>query len=180
MTPTNLTTLPDILQQMLDIHERMLEVAAAQRCALAAADAHTFEQLAAEHAALAQSAANLDRQRQALCTASPDHNGCHRHGSAWPCDTTSTSPPQSLSTAIAQLPEPTRLKTLDLATRLKAILLRLHHEHAVLRSAASSMLAHIDGLARHVARALGHAGTYNHKGAVPHANLTLSAIDLKL
>lgn len=155
-------SLVEILEAMLTLHERMLVLAEAQREALAKADAQTFERLAGEHAHLAAHAADLDRQRQAVYG---DEEG---RGS-----------PATLSQAIAGMPESSRPVVMDLAGRLKTILPRVRHEQAVLREAASAMLAHLDGLTRHVARALGHAGTYTHKGLVPQANLTRSAIDMK-
>lgn len=161
-----MSTLPEILEAMVVAHERMLELAAAQRAALAVADADAFSRLAAEHVQVAAAAADLDRQRRALLV-SPSRAG------------ETASHAVTLHEAIADLPEGVRVRTLGLVARLKECLLRLRHEQAVVRTAAASMLGHLDGLARHVARALGHAGTYNQRGSVPHAPVIASAIDLK-
>jgi hypothetical protein len=68
-------------------------------------------------------------------------------------------------TSLAQImPEPER--SVALAHKLKRVMNELQRERGTVRAATESLLAHMEGLMRQVARKLSHAGTYGPRGAV--------------
>ena len=54
--------------------------------------------------------------------------------------------------------------------RLKTLMNELQRERGTVRAATESLLAHMEGLMRQVARKLSHAGTYGPQGAVGAGN----------
>lgn len=76
-------------------------------------------------------------------------------------------------------PEPDRSQLLSRTATLAARMARVNEAQAGLRTAASSLLAHMEGLVRHVARKLSHAGTYGRTGAVEGPSIGASAVDIR-
>jgi hypothetical protein len=71
-----------------------------------------------------------------------------------------------------------RAELTALAHDLKGRVLRTREMTQSLRSATSTLLAHMEGLMRQVGRQLSHAGTYSNRGVVEPA-LIVSAVDLR-
>jgi hypothetical protein len=65
-----------------------------------------------------------------------------------------------------KLPESHRAGITEISANLRALLTTIQRENSVVRSAAHTLIGHIDGLMQQVARALSHAGTYGRQGRV--------------
>lgn len=79
----------------------------------------------------------------------------------------------------ALLPEPDRSRTMERTSVLGDRMARVNEAQAGLRAAAGSLLAHMEGLVRHVARKLSHAGTYGRTGVVEGSPIGASAVDIR-
>jgi hypothetical protein len=143
-----------VLNGLLAAHEELLALAGEQRHAMASADAAAMESCLRRQGVLAQRISALENHRRTLVRALA--------GSAE-------------GVQVAQLarsfPEPARGRVAAAAGRLREVLNALQEQNRVLRSAAGSLAAHMDGLMQQVARTIGEAGgmsagTYGRQGRV--------------
>ena len=76
-------------------------------------------------------------------------------------------------------PGDVRGKLAAAAATLRALVTRVSQEAASLRSATMTLMAHMEGLMRQVARSLSHAGTYGQRGVVA-GNQIVTSLDVRL
>jgi hypothetical protein len=86
--------------------------------------------------------------------------------------------PVTLTDLVGVCTDRDRLELQGLAKELKTRVMRTRELTQSLRSATTTLLAHMEGLMRQVGRHLSHAGTYSKRGVVEPA-LVVSAVDLR-
>lgn len=157
-----------VLVERLDAVYASLEGSVeAHRAAIRAADVAEIGREVERQQSLLAALAGLDQDRLALI----EH--VRRDGLISP-----SSRPR-LRDLAGLTPEPDRSQLLSGTATLAARMARVNEAQAGLRAAASSLLAHMEGLVRHVARKLSHAGTYGRTGMVEGPMIGASAVDIR-
>jgi hypothetical protein len=154
-----------VLSGLLTAHEELLALAGEQRRAMVRADAVAMESCLRRQEAIAGRIAKLEEERRTLVRLLA--GGQER---------------VQVGQIAGALPEPTRGRIAALAARLREVLTALQEQNRVLKSAAGSLAAHMDGLMHQVARTIGeagglHAGTYGRQGRV-HSGAAACALDM--
>jgi uncharacterized protein YcfJ len=152
-------------------HERLAELAGAQRAAIAAADAAALEGVVREQRERMRAIAVLDARRHEVAGQLAVRYGVGRQQIGSGAGPTISTIAAAVSGAAGE-----RLRAL--AERLRAVLLGLQREHAVIRSAAETVFAHIDGMMQQLARRVSQTSTYTRPGARAPAVNYASALDL--
>lgn len=157
-----------LLGELLAAQDRLHEVVVGQREAVRGADAAKAEALGAQHARMVRVLSELEQRRREVTARAVRELGLPAGGAT-----------ATLSDLASRLPEPGRTRVMTLADRLKRKVEEVRAESATLRSAAKALAAHMEGLMRHVARHLGHAGTYSARGRMAASAAGASALDLR-
>lgn len=144
--------LEQVLAGMVRLHEQMLRVTREHRAAIASADAEKIGACVRTHAELFQAVQELERRRRSAVAQLTAGEGRKR--------------PPTMTELAASLSEPWRERAGKLASQLKTTLETLSGEQRTVRLATESLLGHMDGLLRQVAKKLSHAGTYSARGVV--------------
>ncbi len=154
-----------LLRRMISLHERMLDRVREHRAAISLADTDGIRTSLESQAELMDQISEADRDRLVLIT-----ELAATLGSRMPAHPT-------LSALAEQMPDSEH--TVVLAARLKKLMGELQRERGTVRAATESLLAHMEGLMRQVARKLSHAGTYGPGGAVSAGDQqVVSGLDL--
>jgi hypothetical protein len=157
-------SLERLLAALLSAHRELLDVTARQRDAIRRADTADMEACLRDQLAGLARAAELERERTALVART--FPGPARGA------------PATL-TALAGLCEgPARERLLGLAGELRALVVRLREEQAVVRAASATLLSHMDGVMKQVAQRLSHAQTYGRRGSVEPVAAVVTSLDL--
>lgn len=159
-----------LLTALSDTHESMEQAFAQQRDAMRKADPNAFEQAAHAHRTCLEALMALDQQRRTLVA-----------------DAVSLLPPLgrkpatqlTLTEIAATLPVNDRARLVEQAKVCRQTIERVHTQQRTLRGATLSLLAHMEGVMRQVARSLSHAGTYTRKGFVEAGTPVVSSLDLQ-
>lgn len=158
--------LRDLLSSLLTEHETLAVLLQEQREAIRRADPDSLGSIAERHTRTLTRIADLESSRADLVR-------------SWPLPATRTpGRPLTLRDLARALPEPGRTDCLTLASRLRDALDSTKTAAGILRTASSSLLAHMEGLMRQVGRRLSHAGTYGRTGEVEPVAAVVSALDL--
>ncbi len=151
----------DLLAELVGAHESLLIASGDHRDALRTADTDAMAAAAARVGLICDCIARLDVERRELTGAlSPDH------------------PDATLSFLASQLPEPERNAALELATKLRELIVRVRTEQRRLRAAADAMLSHVRGIVQQVQQGLNHAGTYGRAGRVDAGATVVTGLDM--
>ena len=156
---------------LITAHESLLALAAEHRAAITRADGAAVEDCARRQAELARAIAIQETERR------------HLLAKIFPARSGGVDPRTPFAALAALLPEPFRARIAACAARLRELILRLQHEHRIIRSATTAIVAHMDGLLQQVAKALSHAGLYGPKGRLDqpaHAPPAPCGLDLTL
>lgn len=152
-----------LLDELIEAHETLLGAAVSHRAAIARADAAAMGESADRQAGELARIAALDHRRRQLSAPFATRD----HGAKGP----------TIRDLAANLDEPERSGVIERADRLRGLVERVRREHGTVRAAAESLVAHMEGLMRQVARRLSHAGTYG-PGGVVGPDRVVSGIDL--
>ncbi len=161
--------LRELLTDFITAYTTLEAVVIAHRDAIRRADTQAMQIAIDHHAALMRDLSSLEFRRCELVA---------RATSSFPQLSTNTRHPITLSDLTSACPAHDRNQLLSLASDLKSRVTRVREITQSLRSATATLLAHMEGLMRHVARQLSHAGTYSRRGVVEPA-LVISAVDLR-
>lgn len=184
--------LESLLGALVSEHESWRGLLDTHRDAIKRADGEAVQQAVMRQSLVLQSIADLEEKRRRLVDRAIASDGILGKGSANPKPAPSTievgtssasSPlarvgPVTLSQIAESLPEPSRTRLLELAGRLRFLLTDIETQNRTLRTATNSLIAHMEGLMRQVARRLSHSGTYGRKGYVDSVPTVVSAVDL--
>lgn len=158
--------LRSLLGSLLSQHEILGGLLDEQRDAVRRADPDSLGSIAERHARTLARIADLESARAELVR-------------KWPLPAAHIpGKPITLRDLARALPEPGRTECLALSARLRDVLDATRTAAGVLRTASSSLLAHMEGLMRQVSRRLSHAGTYGRTGEVEPVASVVSALDL--
>lgn len=141
-----------VLEGMLRVQTQLLEVTRRHRAAIAQADASEIGACVRTHAELLRAVQELEGRRRAVVAQL----------------TAGTKPTRqpTLTELAERLADPWRERAIGLAKQLRETLVRVTDEQRTVRMASESLLAHMDGLVRQIAKKLSHAGTYSARGVV--------------
>ncbi|GEM_PF-373208 len=182
--------LESLLGAMVCEHETWRGLIDSHRVALKKADGDAVQDAVIQQSRVLQTIADLEEKRRRLVDRAIATEGILGKGSgaiaARPvaaASTSSTAPlarvgPVTLSQIAGSLPEPSRTRLLELAGRLRFLLGDIENQNRTLRMATNSLIVHMEGLMRQVARRLSHSGTYGRKGYVDSVPTVISAVDL--
>ncbi len=154
-------SLERIVFELIDRHERLLDVLGAQRVAMAAADPARLGQAGQRCADLLEGIGALEDERRMLLG---EGDSGHR---------------VTIAELASVLDEDRRERVLDLGSRLRGLVERCKREQSTLRAAADSLSGHMEGLIRQVIARLSHTGAYDQSGRVEHRAAVVSALDIK-
>jgi len=155
--------LSPLLDELIEAHEALLDAAVSHRSAISRADAAAMNESGDRQAAELARIASLDQRRRQL---------------AAPFATRESGPKgPTVRDLAAHLDEAERSAVIERSDRLRELVERVQREHGTVRAAAESLVAHMEGLMRQVARRLSHAGTYGPQGVVG-PDRVVSGIDL--
>jgi hypothetical protein len=155
--------LEQLLGQLVEAHERLLDLTAEHRGAIARADGGAAQECARRQAEITAHIAALESQRRSLASA-----------------LLPGTPAPTLSTLARHLPEPSRSRIARIAARLRELIATIQENLRIIRAATSAIVAHMDGLMQQVARALSHAGLYGPRGRLDAAPMAPCGLDLTL
>jgi hypothetical protein len=158
-----------LLDELLAQHEAWRGLQADQRNALRRADGDGVEDVVGRQSAVLQRIADLEERRRAVVKAACASGAVAR------ADATG---PVTLTQIAEALPEPGRGRLLDLAGRLKALLADIDSQNRMLKSATHTLVTHMEGLMRQVARTISHSGTYGRRGYVDSTPTVVSGMDV--
>lgn len=159
-----------LLRAFLAEQDRLREIAAARRRAIAAADPRAMARCVQDENEVVQRLAALDRERNALATAAakrfPAPAGAGRD---WR---------PTLSWIAQRIEEPVRSSLLALAAELRERIETVRRENESVRMAADTLARHMQGILRAVEQRLNHSGAYGRRGLVPAGPAIVSCMDL--
>lgn len=162
-------SLERVLDGLIAQHTRLTELVAAQRAAVRAADAAAVEAAIRDQHATLRAVAELDQQRADLAEQLAARLPAARAGGRL-----------TVSSIAAALPGRGGERLRELGAKLRATIETLRREQSVVRAAAETVLAHLDGVMRQVAGRVsaigGAAATYGRAGLV--ASPVPAAIDM--
>ncbi len=165
-TPEQARALGALLDGLRGENEQLLGILRAHRDAIRRADGRAVEACTRAQGSILGRLADLeDRRRVLVAELCADPMGA-RGG------------PPTLSCLAGRFPEPERGTLAEGAARLASLLAEVQRETATVRFATQSLVAHMSGLMRQVARSLSHAGTYSARGSVDAGAAVVSALDL--
>ncbi|TVQ63830.1 MAG: hypothetical protein EA378_00890 [Phycisphaerales bacterium] len=141
-----------VLEGMLRVQTQLLEVTRRHRSAIARADCVEIGACVRTHGELLVAVQELEHRRRAVV-------GQLTSG-------TKASRTPTLTELAERLAEPWRDRAMGLAKQLRETVIRVGEEQRTVRLATESLLAHMDGLVRQIAKKLSHAGTYSARGVV--------------
>lgn len=87
--------------------------------------------------------------------------------------------PITLGGLAERLPPALRGDLPQVAAELREAMKEASASRAVLRTAARTLSAHVEGLMKQVARSLSHAGTYGRRGSFESAPAVMTALDVR-
>ena len=160
--------LHDLLSELVSAHEALLVAAGQHRDSLRTADTNAMAEasvrvdaICRDIARLKEERSRLDEQRKQLTARiAPDQ------------------PEATLSYLASQLPEPQRGTALELATKLRELIINARTEQRRLRAAADAMLSHVRGIVQQIQQSLNHAGTYGRAGRVDAGATVVTGFDM--
>jgi hypothetical protein len=153
--------LEELLADLVRAHEALTRSARAQREAIRRAEPPAIAAARDEMAGACAAIAALNDERRATAAAmAPGESGA------------------TLSRLAASLPEPQRGRAVELAARLRELVLQASGEQRRLQGATESMLRHVRGVVQHMQRSLNHSGVYGRAGRVEPGAAVVSGIDL--
>jgi hypothetical protein len=151
-----------------DAYSRWLACADAQRGALRRGDGRGVEAAANDLRSVLERVATLESRRGTLVNAAAAALGL-----------TGAGRPLTLRDVARALPSADGAALTAHATRVRDLAARAHELTASLAGATRTLLWHVEGLVRHAARHLSHAGTYTPRGVVEPGRTVLSSLDLR-
>lgn len=160
--------LETLLTGLLRAHEHLLDASSAQRDAVRTANPAAIQQASDRQANALRVIAALEDQRRALVNSMTA--GLPRRAAG--------AGPVTLTELANQMPEPQRTRLIDLAARVRTAVELAANEQRTLKAATTSLVAHMEGLMRQVARRLSHAGTYGRRGMIESTPAVVSGLDL--
>lgn len=155
--------LESILGALIDAHRELVACGAEQRAALRKADPAALEQVSARTELLLTRIAELESRRREL---TPRIDG-------------SLAPGAPLAVVCRSVKEPERSRLTSLGAALRPLVEQCRAEQAVLRAAARSLLAHLDGLMKQVARTLSPTRIYGPRGTIDQVGPSSAALDVR-
>jgi len=184
-----------MLDELIGVHQSMLRDTAAHRAAIAAADQAAIARALAAQQAAGERLAELQRQRHALirtmlgAPALPPlpvgKPGVNRSPLREVGQTPTPNPrdhadPASVSVTmiVAAAPQARRAGLINRGESLRELVTRVADQRRVVRMAADSLLAHMQGLIVQIGRHLSHSGTYTRPNTPPPSSQVLSALDM--
>lgn len=190
LSPVLLDRFEVMLDELIGCHQSMLRDTAAHRAAIAAANQAAIARALAAQQAAGERLAELQRQRHALIrtmlgapplpplpqpAAKPVANlNAVSRATAPPIDPASVS----ITMIVAAAPQARRAGLIHRQEKLRELVTRVADQRRVVRAAADSLLAHMQGLIVQIGRHLSHAGTYARPNTPPPASQVLSALDM--
>ena len=153
--------LHDLLSELVSAHEALLVAAGEHRESLRTADTNAMAEASVRVDAICREIARLDEQRKLLTTR-----------------ITPNQPEATLSYLASTLPEPQRGTALELATKLRELIISARTEQRRLRAAADAMLSHVRGIVQQIQQSLNHAGTYGRAGRVDAGATVVTGFDM--
>lgn len=147
-------------------HQRLLDLAAQHKAAIAAADVPAMQAVITQQAEAVRKVAELEKTREALITAM---------GFATP----KNARPATLTMIASTLAEPARSRLSGAAHTLRSLIERLAHEQKTVQTAAESVATHLDGIMSQIAQRLSSAGTYARGGNMHRHTPLASSIDIR-
>ncbi len=162
--------LDSLLDAYLARYEQWLSLATAQREGIRRADGAEVERTANAQAIVMQAVSMLEQRRGALVNTA---------AVMVPAVARDRSRPVTLHDVATHLPGAGRAGLLGKAERLRELVRTVHSQTQSIAGATRALLNHFEGLMRHVARSLSHAGTYSRNGVVEAGGAVVSALDLR-
>jgi hypothetical protein len=158
--------LEGLLAALIDGHRALLDLAGRQRMAIRAADTRAMQACLGEQRLLLERIALLEEDRRRLVESA---------ASAMPGSAARTP----TLTELASLASPAeRDRLLAMARDLRGLVEQVRRELSIIRTAASALMGHVEGVMKQVAQRLSHAQTYGRRGAVEARVTVVSSLDL--
>lgn len=162
--------LSGVIRALSERYAMLLDQAVLHREALRRADGEGVEVAARAQGVVLAEIADIETRRAALVNAAAESPGIRPRLAPGLV---------TLRSLAAALPEPERGRLLREAEELRALVQRAQEETRTIKAATLSLVAHMEGLMRQVARHISHAGTYCRRGFVDAVPGVVSAIDLR-
>ena len=159
------------LDQLGAAYDAILRSLDSHAAALAAADAGAVGKCVADQEELLGHVSRLDSRRREIvagaCVCVPVLAEKARSGTL------------TVTMVAGAMPLEDRGPLVDASERVKNRIERTRARSEAVRIGTVTMLAHVEGLMRHVGRKLSHAGTYGRRGVVEAGQQVISALDMK-
>ncbi|HEX2836540.1 MAG TPA: flagellar protein FlgN [Phycisphaerales bacterium] len=171
LSPTSLADrLDTLLDALASAYTRLADASDAHREAIRTADTRGVEAAVQRQTVLFRELQKLDHQRRELVALA--------HAS-FPALRKTPAERTTLTQLAATAVDTRRGELAVKAGNLRSIVASVQERNASIRSAAASLLAHMEGVMRQVARQMSHTGTYSRRGVVEAAAGVVSAVDLR-
>ena len=161
--------LESLLVEFAGLHQELMTHVTAHREAIRKADGHGVQLAAEAQGRVMGQIGHREQRRRELVAAA-----CVRFASL----AGRRSVDLTLTDVAACMPEPRRTRLIRMARDLKSLVSSVHEQTSTIKAATVSLVAHMEGLMRHVGRQLSHAGTYSSRGFVEPGGMVVSALDL--
>jgi hypothetical protein len=158
-----------LLDSFADQHEELLRHTQSQRDAIRKADGSAVQSASDGQTEVVAALGRLEQRRRELVA-----SACQRYAALATKRTTDIT----LTDLARCVDEPQRSALVRKANDLKALIASVHQQTSTIKSATTSLLAHMEGLMRQVGRQLSHAGTYSSRGYVEPGGIVVSALDV--
>ena len=154
-------TLPGLLDRMIEAHRHWLDALEAHKRAIGKADVEAIGAAIERERDHAGAVEHLEGERRALLEVRPGAD----------------SP--TITELARTRGEPERAALLAKGDELRALIVRVRREQAVVKQASSSVLSHMRGLMHSITSRVSHAGTYGAGGRVSAGPVVVSGLDIR-
>ncbi len=158
-----------LLDGLIAAYERLAVAGMGHREAIRTADTHGMDRAVRAQTAMFRELAKLDQQRRELVA--------HAHAS-FPALSRTATDRTTLSQLATLASDSKRADLARKAEALRAVVRGVQEQNTGIKTATLSLVAHVEGIMRQVARQLSHTGTYSRRGVVEAVPGVLSAVDL--
>lgn len=160
--------LSDVLDELIEQHDRLIETIASKRDAIRRADSEALAEAMRSEAAIATEIERLETDRRSIVAQVARRLGL------------TAADGVNISMIAERLPEAAREALLDRRARLRRRIVEAREQGAIVRVAADSLRAHVAGLLQRIQMSVNRSTTYGRDGRIGGVAMAgNSCIDLR-
>lgn len=162
-----LAQLEQLMRRLIEVHEKLDEIGTQRDAAMRQADLGTLASCIERESALVAEVAEAEKQRVEVVRALAERMG------------SSSGSATTMSWIAERAAEPQRQQLLELAARLRELIVSVRKRSESSKLAAEMLANHMTGLVRQVHARLAHTRTYGKRGLMQQGSSVVSMLDVR-